>query len=81
MPIPFITQLIVGFLMQFAGALLAPGAKQEKPPSTEDLEEPTAEAGRPIVLVVGSKRISGLNNMGFWDKEAVTRKANLGGKK
>lgn len=81
MPFPFLANLAVGFLFQFVGYLIKPQPKQEKPPATEDLEEPTAEAGRPIPVAVGSPRIKGLNNLGTWDKESKHRKANLGSKK
>ncbi|RID91882.1 hypothetical protein D2N39_11645 [Gemmobacter lutimaris] len=81
MPLPFLTNLIIGFAWSFVGFLLQPGVKQEKPPATEDLEDPTAEAGRPIPVVVGSVRISGLNNLGHWDKLSVHRKADTGSKK
>jgi len=81
MPAPFLTQLAIGIALSFVGYLLAPKPKQPKPPSTEELENPTAEAGRPVMVVFGSLTIESPNNMGYWDKESVTRKFKSGGKK
>lgn len=81
MPIPFLANIIVGLIMQVVGYMIAPGPKREKLPETDDLDGPTAEAGRPIIVAVGSIRVSGLNNLGNWDKKSLHRKANLGGKK
>lgn len=80
MPIPFLVSLVLGVALSFIGYLLAPKPKQPKPPSTEDLESPTADAGRPIPVIFGSLTITSPNNIGYWDKESVTRKVK-GGKK
>lgn len=80
MPIPWIGQLLIGILLNVVSYLLVPRPKQEKPPTTEDLQEPTAEAGRPIVVVMGSMRVKGSNIIGAWDKESVHRKAKAGKK-
>lgn len=81
MPIPFLAQLALGVGLQVLGYLLMPKPKPPKPPATEDVEDPTAETGRPIPVMFGSITLQGPNNMGFWDKEIQTRKANTGGKK
>ena len=70
----FLVQLLVGVALQILGFLLAPKPKAPKPPSVSDLEEPTAEAGRPIPVVFGSVTISSPNNLGWWDKAISTRK-------
>ncbi|ARB05719.1 tail assembly structural protein [Synechococcus virus S-ESS1] len=80
MPIPFLLQLAIGIGLAYVGYLLMPKPKPPKPPSVEDLESPTAEAGRPIPAIFGSMTIASPNNMGYWDKEVVTRKVG-GGKK
>lgn len=79
MALPFLGRLLVGIALQVLGYLLAPKPKQAKPPSTSDLEDPTAEAGRPIPVIFGSVTIQSPNNLGFWDKKVATRK--IGGKK
>ena len=81
MPFPFLAQLAVGFVMSFLGYLITPKPKADQPPSTKDLDSPTAEAGRPIPVVWGSMTVKGLNNLGYWDKLSVHRDADTGGKK
>lgn len=80
MPLPWLGQLLVGLFLNIVSYLLAPKPKQEQPPSTEDLQEPTAEAGRPMVVVMGSMRLKGANLIGAWDKQSVHRKAKAGKK-
>lgn len=81
MPIPFIVTLLIGIALNVIGYLLMPKPKQPKPPEMADQEEPTAESGRPIPVVFGSMTISSPNNMGWWDKEMLTRDVSTGGKK
>ena len=81
MPIPFLVNIVVGVALQVMGYLLMPKPKTEKPPSTADLDEPTAESGRPIPILFGSMRGASPNLIGAWDKESVHRKADVGGKK
>lgn len=81
MALPFLVQLAIGVGLQVLGYLLMPKPKQEKPPSVDDLQEPTAEAGRPIPKVFGSVTLKGLNILWFGDKEMVHRKMRQSGKK
>lgn len=83
MPIPFLVQLVIGIALSYVAYLLAPKPKAPKPPAVKDLENPTAEAGRPIPVVFGSVTISSLNNLGYWDKETIRRdvETGSGGKK
>jgi hypothetical protein len=76
-PLPFLAQLAWGVALQVVGFLLAPKPKQPKPPSVSDVEDPTADAGRPIPVVFGSVTITGVNNLGFWDKQIATRKVKV----
>lgn len=79
MALPFLARLAIGIAFQVLGYLLGPRQKAEKPPAVSDIDDPTAEAGRPIPVIFGSVTISSLNNLGFWDKAISTRK--VGGKK
>lgn len=57
--------------------LLMPKPKAPRPDATKDLENPTAEAGRPIPVPFGTITVKGLNNLWFGDKDSrtYTRKA------
>lgn len=76
----FLVQLVIGVGMAILGYLLAPKPKGPKPPSVDDLKEPTAEAGRPIPVVFGSVTIQSPNILWHGDKGMETRKYT-GGKK
>lgn len=54
--------------------LLTPKPKKTKPDATKDLEDPTAEAGRPIPVVFGTITVKGLNVVWFGDKRSHTYK-------
>lgn len=73
MAVNFLIQLLVGVGLQLIGYLIMPKPAGPKPPSMEDYQDPTAEAGRPIPVVFGSITVSGLNNMGHWDKSIEER--------
>lgn len=74
MPIPFFVSLLIGVSLSVVGYLLMPKPKAERPPSVDDLEEPTAEAGRPIPVVFGSVTIKGLNVLWYGDKSVRDRR-------
>lgn len=69
--IPFLIQLAVGFALQVIGYLLMGQPKADKPEAAKDLENPTAEAGRPIPVVFGEVEVKGLNVL--WYGEKTTR--------
>lgn len=81
MAIPFLAQLAIGVGFLFVGYLLMPKPKQAKPPSVDDLKEPTAESGRPIPVIVGSIRADDPNILFYGDKDINTREVSSGGKK
>jgi len=81
MPIPFFAALAIGVGFMVIGFLLMPKPKAPKPPSVDDLNEPTAEAGRPVPVVFGSMTVTGLNILWYGDKDINTRKVSAGGKK
>jgi len=59
------------------GYLLMGAPKSTKPDAVQDMEDPTAEAGRPIPVVFGEIEVSGLNIIWFGDKttKSVTKDA------
>lgn len=56
--------------------LLKPRIRTPKPDAVKDLEDPTAEAGRPIPVPFGTITVKGLNNLGFFDKNHKTFKVD-----
>lgn len=78
MPLPVIAQIAIGVGLAIVGYLLAPRPKPPKPPSLEDLENPTQEAGRPIPVTFGSMSVKGLNILWYGDKSISTREVSTG---
>lgn len=70
--IPFLIQLAIGVGLQIIGYLLMGSPKSTKPDEVQDLENPTAEAGRPIPVVFGEMEVSGVNIVWFGDKSTKT---------
>lgn len=60
--------LIVGLILNIISYLLAPKPKQQKPAAAQDLEDPTAEAGRPIMVVFGDMTVKSPNVLWFGEK-------------
>lgn len=81
MPIPFIASFLIGFGLLVLGYMLMPKPKEPKPPSMDDFEAPTAEAGRPIPVIFGSIEITGVNTLYFGNKSRGKRTKKSGGKK
>lgn len=76
MPFPFIAiliQLAIGIGLQALGYLLMPQAKAAKSEEVTDMDNPTAEAGRPIPVVFGECDVNGINIIWFGDKNTNTR--------
>lgn len=66
-------QLLLGVALNIVAYLLAPKPPQQQPAEVKDLDDPVAEAGKPLPVVFGSIRVQGLNIMWFGDKETVQR--------
>lgn len=77
MPLPFLaaffTQLLVGVALMVIAFLIMPKPKQEKPEASRDLDNPTAEAGRPIPVVFGTLVVKGGNIIDYMDKGKLDR--------
>lgn len=79
---PFFVQLLIGLALNIVAYLIMPKPKAEKPPAAKDLEDPVAEAGKPLPVLSGSKTIKGLNILYWGEKGKVTRHVKeKGGKK
>jgi hypothetical protein len=55
-------------------ALFMPKPKAPKPPEATDLENPVAEAGKPIPVVFGTITVKGLNVLWYGNKSHETKK-------
>ncbi len=68
----FLVQLVIGIGLQILGYLLMGTPKANKPESVQDMENPTAEAGRPIPVVFGEMEVSGINIIYYGEKTTST---------
>lgn len=73
---------IVGLLFMVIGYMIMPRPKQPKR-EIQEMEGPTASAGRTIPLLLGDKTVKDLNFLWWGDKAYVDRmdKSGSGGKK
>ena len=69
----FFTQLLVGVALMVLSFIISPKPKPEKPEASRDLENPTAEAGRPIPVVFGTLYVKGGNVIDYMDKDKWDR--------
>jgi hypothetical protein len=74
---PFWLLLALAVAAFALNVLLAPKPKAPKPDSVKDLDDPTAEAGKPIPVVFGTITVKGLNVLWFGDKAVVTQKISV----
>ncbi len=74
----FFTQLLIGLVLNIVAYLLAPKPKRDQPPETKDLDDPVAEAGKPIPVVFGTITVKGLNILWFGNKGHKERRINPG---
>lgn len=72
--VPLLVRIAIGVAVQAVGYMLAPKPKEQKPPEVRDMEDPTAEQGRPIPVVFGEMEVTGVNIIWFGEKHTRTRK-------
>lgn len=72
--------LLIGLAFAVVGYLIMPKPKPPKPPAVKDMENPTAEAGRPIPVLFGTMTIKGSNILWFGEKQSIEHKKSGGGK-
>jgi hypothetical protein len=75
MPIPAVLIAVAAALAAVVLSILfRPKPKAPQPDETKDLEDPVAEAGKPIPVVFGTITVKGLNVLWFGDKSQKTKK-------
>lgn len=70
----WIIQLIIFVVSLLLSAVFASKVKTPKPEAAQDMENPTAESGRPIPVVFGEVTIKSPNVLWYGDKEVRTYK-------
>jgi len=69
-----LTLFFIALALNVFSYVLAPKPKAPKSPAAQDMDSPTADAGREVPKVWGTVTIKGINCMGFWDKSNHTYK-------
>lgn len=73
----FWTLIIAAVVSVALNLIFAPRPKAPKPEEARDIELPTAEAGRPIPVVFGTLRITGLNVLWYGEKRSRQSKVKV----
>lgn len=68
----FLIQFLIVLALQVVAYVLTPKPKQSKPVAAQDLDDPTADAGRPRPVVFGTVTVKGLNVLWFDEKRTAT---------
>lgn len=71
---PFWLILVAAVAAVALSLLLMPKPKTPRPDAAKDLDDPTAEAGKPIPVVFGRGTVKGLNVLWYGDKGIATYK-------
>jgi hypothetical protein len=74
MPFPLIAAIVAAVVAVALSVLLMPKPKTPKPEAVTDLDNPVAEAGKPLPVIFGTITVKGLNNLWFGDKSSRTYK-------
>ncbi len=69
----FFLNLLIALALMVVAYLIMPKPKQQSP-ETKDMDDPVAEAGKPLPVLFGTKTVKGLNVLWFGDKSYRKRK-------
>jgi hypothetical protein len=69
--LPLLINLAIGITLTALAYLIMPKPKAAKP-EIQDMDNPTADAGRPIPYVVGTKTVKGVNLLWYGEKSTST---------
>lgn len=73
----FFYQLLVGIVLMVLAFAIMPKPKPAQPEASRDLDNPTAEAGRPIPVVFGTLYVKGGNVIDYMDKGKRDRQVRV----
>lgn len=73
----FVVQFVIAVVLALVAYLLTPKPKSVTPENAQDLEAPTAEAGRPVPVVFGDITVKGLNCLWYGDISKQTVKVKV----
>lgn len=76
-PISALIMFVVALAIQVVAYLLMPKPKQPRPDAARDLENPVAEAGKPIPVIFGTITVKGLNVLHSSDKQVSEYDINV----
>lgn len=68
----WVVMLAIAVVTNVASYILAPKPKASRPDSVQELEDPTAEAGRPIPVIFGTVEVRSPNVLWYGDKSTRT---------
>lgn len=66
--------ILIGLALMILGYLIMPKQKQQKPDSVQEMDAPTADAGKPVGVVVGDYTIKSPNFLWYGDMQNVRKK-------
>lgn len=69
----FFLNLLIALVLMVVAYLLMPKPKQSRP-EVKDLDDPVAEAGKPLPVLFGTMTIKGLNVLWFGEKSFLRKK-------
>jgi hypothetical protein len=65
--------LLVGLALSIVSYLIMPKTQADKPQAASDLDDPTADSGRPVPVVFGTVTVKGLNILWYGEKSKQTK--------
>ncbi len=74
---PWFIPLLVSLAITVVAYLIMPKPKGPKPGAVTDMDDPTADAGRPMPVLFGDMTVKGLNVLWFGDKSISNRKIKV----
>lgn len=73
--------LLIALALNVVAYLIMPKPKTSKPEAAKDMDNPTADAGRPVPVVFGTITVKGLNVLWYGEKSTRERTVSEGGGK